>query len=116
MKKAVKLHLLETSQGLWQEIGIDIMRLLPRSNNKDIIVVIVNWFIKIIRLKAITTTVSLEEIAKIYRDNTWEIHKVPRKILSDRGPQFASWFMKDLTKALEMKQVLSTVYHPQTDS
>jgi len=42
MKKAVKLHLLETSQGLWQEIGIDIMRLLPRSNNKDIIVVIVN--------------------------------------------------------------------------
>jgi len=43
-----------------------------------------------IRLKATTTRVSLEEIAKIYGYNTWKIYKVLKKILSDREPQFAS--------------------------
>jgi len=35
----------------------------------DMIMVIVDWFMKIIRLKATTTNISSEGIAKIYRDN-----------------------------------------------
>jgi len=35
----------------------------------DTIVVIIDWFIKVIRLKAITTKISSEGIAKIYRDD-----------------------------------------------
>jgi len=56
--------------------------------------------------------VSSKEIAKIYQDEIW---KLPRAILSDKGPQFASRFMEDLIKALETKRMLSTAYHPQTD-
>jgi len=40
---------------------------------------------------------------------------VPRKILSDQGPQFVLKFMEEFTKALGTKRQLSTVYHPQTD-
>jgi len=69
-----------------------------------------------IHLKATTTNISSEEIAKIYQDDIWKLHRIPRKILSDRGPQFASKFMEEFTKALGMKRQLSTVYHPQTDS
>ena len=58
-----KLHLLEILKGLWQEISINIIWLLPKSNNKDAIVVIVDQFTQMIRLKAITTVVSLEEVA-----------------------------------------------------
>jgi len=68
-----------------------------------------------IRLKATTTNVSSEEIAKIYRNEIWKLHGIPRKILSNRGPQFASKFMKELTKALGMKRQLSMAYHSQTD-
>ena len=68
-----------------------------------------------IRLKATTTSISSEGIAKIYRDEIWKIHGVPRTILSDQGPQFASKFMEDLTKVLGTKRKLSTAYHPQTD-
>jgi len=53
-------------------------------------VVIVNRFTKIIRLKAMITNISSEEIAKIYWDKIWKLHGIPKKILSDRGPQFAS--------------------------
>ena len=31
-----------------------------------------------------TTTVSSEEIAKIYQDKIWKLHGVPQKILSNR--------------------------------
>ena len=62
-----------------------------------------------------TTDIFLEGIAKIYRDEIWKLYRVPRKILSDREPQFASKFIKELTKALRTKRMLSMVYHPQID-
>jgi len=88
---------------------------LPKSKGMDAIVVIVDRFTKMIRLKATITNISLEGIAKIYRDEIWKIHGVPRTILSDQGPQFASKFMEDFTKVLGTKRKLSTAYHPQTD-
>jgi len=103
---------LEIPKGLWQEISIDIIGLLPKSNGMDVIVVIVDQFMKMIRLRATTMNISSEGIAKIYRDNIWKLHGIPRKILSDRRPQFASKFMEELTKALGTKKQLSTAYHP----
>ena len=68
-----------------------------------------------IRLKATTMNISSEGIAKIYRDNIWKLHGIPRKVLSNRRLQFASKFMEELTKALGIKRQLSMAYHPQTD-
>ena len=81
----------------------------------DAIVIIVNRFTKMICLKVTTTNISSEGMAKIYRDNIWKLHGIPRKILSDRGLQFASKFMEEFIKTLGTKKQLSTVYHPQTD-
>jgi len=72
----------------------------------DVIVVIVDRFTKIIRLKVTTMNIFLEGIAKIYRNEIWKIHGILRKILSDRGPQFTSRFMEELIKALETKRIL----------
>jgi len=49
-------------------------------------VIIVDQFIKMIRLKTTTTVILSEEIAKIYKNNIWKIHRIPKKILSNRGP------------------------------
>ena len=70
----------------------------------DTIVVIMDQFTKMIHLKGTTTNISSEGIAKIYRDNIWKLHGVPRKILSVREPQFTSKFMEELTKALGTKR------------
>ena len=74
---------MEIPQGLWQEININIIGPLSRSNGMDMIVVIIDQFTKIIQLKAITMSISLEGIVKIYRDDIWKLHGVPRRILSD---------------------------------
>jgi len=58
----------------------------------------------------------LEGIAKIFRDEIWKLHGISRKILSNRGPQFASKFIEEFIKALGTTRQLSTAYHPQTDS
>ena len=77
--------------------------------------VIVDRFMKMIRLKATTTNISSKGIVKIYWNEIWKIHGIPRKILSDRGPQFTSKFMEKFMKVLESIRQLSIVYHFQTD-
>jgi len=78
-----ELHPLEIPNGPWQDISIDMIGPLPNSNGKDTILVIVDRFTKMIRLKATTMSISSEGIAKIYRDKIWKIHGVPRTITSD---------------------------------
>jgi len=78
-----ELHPLEIPNGPWQDISIDIIGPLPNSNGKDAILVIVDRFTKMIRLKATIMSISSEGIAKIYRDEIWKIHGVPRTITSD---------------------------------
>jgi len=114
-KRVGELHPLEISEGPWQDISIDMIGPLPRLNEMDAILVIVDRFTKMIRLKAMTTNISSEGVAKVYRDEIWKIHGAPKTILSDQGPQFASKFMEDFTKVLGTKRKLSTAYHPQTD-
>ena len=114
-RKAGELHPLEIPHELWQKISIDIIGPLPKSNGIDTIVIIVNRFMKMIRLKATTTNISLEGIVKIYRNDIWKLHGISRNILSDRGPQFTSKFMEEFTKALGIKRQLSTAYYPQID-
>jgi len=66
MKKVASLYLLPIPKTLWEKISIDIIGPLPRSKDKDAILVVVDQFSKIIRLMAITTLISLNEVAKIY--------------------------------------------------
>jgi hypothetical protein len=82
-KKAAPLHPLPTPLGPWEEITIDLIRPLPISEDKDAILVIVDRFSKMIRLIATRTNLSSAELAKIYRDEIWKLHGIPRTVVSD---------------------------------
>ena len=110
-----ELHPLDIPQRPWQEISIDVIGPLPKSNGMDAIMVIVDRFTKMIRLKATMTNISSEGIAKIYQDEIWKLHRIPKKILSDKRPQFVLKFIEEFTKALGTMRQLSMAYHPQTD-
>jgi len=64
---------------------------------------------------ATMTLIFSSKVAKIYQDNIWKIHSIPKKIISNRGPQFISTFMGELCKVLGIKRAMSTAYHLQTD-
>jgi transposase InsO family protein len=52
---------------------------------------------------------------KIFRDEVFKHHGLPRKVISDRGPQYVSKFMMDLYSLLGIKGNPSTAFHSQTD-
>jgi len=56
-----------------------------------------------------------EGLARLFRDNVWKLHGLPKSIISDRGPQFAAGLIQELNEILGIKSKLSTAFHPQTN-
>ena len=56
-----------------------------------------------------------ERLARLFRDNMWKLHRLPKSIISDRGPQFAAELMRELNRMLGIKSKMSMVFHPQID-
>jgi len=47
---------------------------------------------------ATTEKTSAEELAKVFRDHVWKLHRLLESIISDRGVQFAAGMMKELSQ------------------
>jgi transposase InsO family protein len=56
-----------------------------------------------------------EEVARLFRDHAFPYTGIPKRIISDRDTRFTSQFFKELCAQLEIKQNMSSAYHPQTD-
>ena len=61
-----------------------------------------------------STTTSARGLGTLFRDHVWKLHGLPETALSDRGPKFATEFMKELNEIQGIKTKLSMAYHPQT--
>jgi len=59
--------------------------------------------------------ISVEGLARLFRDNVWKLHGLPESIILDRGPQFVAGLMKELNRMLGIESKLSMVFHPQTN-
>lgn len=62
-----------------------------------------------------TSDIDAEGMADIHYWEIFQLHSVPTKIVSDRGPQFAARLMKALYSKLGIIYVLTTMYHPQSN-
>src|SRR5258708_21791468 len=72
------LHPLPIPTGPWQEISIDMIGPLPKSNNADAILVIVDRFSKMIHLIPTSTSLMSKELAKVYKKEVWRLHGIPK--------------------------------------
>jgi transposase InsO family protein len=55
------------------------------------------------------------KLVELYIARIMCLHRVPKKIVSDRGTQFMSRFWEKLHEAMDTKLNFSSAYHPQTD-
>ena len=99
----------------WEIISVDLIRPLPESKGKNAIMIVVNYFSKMIWLFLVSTKITSQGMAKIFRDEIFKLHSIPKKVISDRGPQFVLSFMKELYSQLQIEGNPSTAYHPETD-
>ena len=94
---------------------MDLVGPLPDSKGYNAILVIVEYLTKMKILIPTNTELSSTGTAILFRREVFRKHGLPKKVVSDRGPQFVSNFIKDLYRLLGIRGAPSTAYHPQTD-
>lgn len=99
----------------FEHITVDFIGPVEESQGFNTILVVVDKHSKYVILIPTNTKLSAYGTARLFRDQVFKNFGLPRKITSDRGPQFSAKFMKDLYTLLGIEGNLSTGYHPQTD-
>ncbi|WVZ94919.1 LOW QUALITY PROTEIN: hypothetical protein U9M48_040746 [Paspalum notatum var. saurae] len=115
-KPAGLLQPLKIPEWKWEEIGMDFIVGLPRTQSGfDSIWVVVDRLTKVAHFIPVKTTYSGAKLAELYMSRIVCLHGVPKKIVSDRGTQFTYHFWKRLHESMGTKLNFSSAYHPQTD-
>ena len=93
-----KLMVNEVSEKIWTYLTVDFITKLPLVAGKDAILVVCDILSKITHFVATTEGTLVEELARLFRDNVWKLHRLPESIISDREPQFTVELTRELNK------------------
>ena len=110
-----ELHPLPIPDAPWDTASIDFIVQLLESNGKDAIMVIVDSMTKQSHFVSTVTTLLAARTAQLYLCHIWKHHGLPKRVVSDWGPQFIAEFMKGLYWILGVKLAATMAYHPQGD-
>jgi hypothetical protein len=98
------LQSLKILEWKWEEIGMNFIVGLPRTQSGyDSIWVIVDRLTKVAHFLAVKMTYSGAKLAELYMLRIMCLHGVPKKVVSDRGPQFTSKFSEKLHESMDTK-------------
>jgi hypothetical protein len=110
------LEPLETPHKKWESISYDFITKLPKSNGYDTVLVVVDRLSKGAHfIPCKEEGLTGEVMAQLFLDNVWKLHGTPKDTVSDRGPQWNNKFIKRLYELLQIKQSLSSAFHPESD-
>ena len=100
----------------WQSVSMDfIIELLFTIRGHTGIVVFVDQLTKMVRLALLRTDFSASDVADLLISQVFKHHGLPTELVTHRDMRFTSTFFRRLTEKWEVKQKMSTSFHPQTD-
>jgi transposase InsO family protein len=99
----------------WQHISVDFKEFPADKKGNNMILVFVDRLGKRPISVPCKKTTDAKELAQMYIQHVWKYYGPATTIVSDRGPQFISFFWNEFNSILGTKLKLSTAYHPQTD-
>ena len=106
-----KLKLSEASEKLWTYLIVDFITKLPLVAEKDAILVVCKRLSKMTYFVATTEGTLIERLAKLFRDNMWKLHRLPKSIVSDKELQFATEITRKLNSMLEIETKLLIAFY-----
>jgi hypothetical protein len=110
------LQPLQVPKWKWKEIAMNFIVGLPMTQSGyDFTWVIVDWLTKVTHFIHVKTTYSGPQLVEMYMSRIVCLHRVPKKIVSDRGIQFTSRFWERLHETLDTQLRFSSAYHPETN-
>jgi transposase InsO family protein len=94
---------------------MDIIEGLPKSENRDLILVVVDRFTKYAYFISMKHPTTAQIVAKAFTHNIFKLHGLPTVIVADRDRIFTSNLWQSMFKSMGVKFHFNTSYHPQTD-
>jgi hypothetical protein len=100
----------------FKQLSVDLVTDLPLSQGHDSLMVMVDHGLtKGVILIPCSKTIDAAGVAHLFFEHVFRRFGLHDSVISDRGPQFASAFARELARLLQYDMRLSTAYHPQTD-
>jgi Integrase zinc binding domain len=100
----------------FEVVAMDLIVKLPELQGYDSILTITDHdCMKGVILVLCKEEMMAEQLAQEYKSKVFPYTRIPKKIISDRDTRFTSKFAKNVCTQLQIRQNISTVYHPQTD-
>ena len=96
----------------WDNVTIDFNIGLPKSEENDSIIVVVDKFSKYATFIAASTDCTVDEIARLFFKHVVKYWGLPKYIISDRNPHFTRKFWTELFKLMGLELNFSTSFHP----
>ncbi|KAF8641354.1 hypothetical protein AX16_010026 [Volvariella volvacea WC 439] len=97
-------------------VTMDFITDLPKSRGFDALLVIMDHGnTKGMILNPCRKDNTAEETAELIHTSLYRRYGLPRKIISNRGTQFAAQVFREWQRLMQTETALSTAYHPQTD-
>jgi len=84
-------------------LSVDFMVELPESSRHDAIMTVVDSISKRVHFVLTHTTVTAEGAARLFLHHIWKLYSLPKRVVSDRGPQFVASFTKKLYRLLDIR-------------
>ena len=103
-------------QLIWQEVSMDFIIGIPKSQWFKVIMVIVDWLSKYAHFILLKHPFTTKIVAKFFVREVVGLHGFPKAIFIDKEPVFLSNFWEEMLKLQRTKLKMSSSYFPQSNS
>lgn len=100
---------------VWEDISIDFVTSLPRSNRFDTIFVVVDRLTKYAHFIPLSHPYSAKDVVTVFIKEVMKLHGMPKSIVSDRDRLFMNNFWQELFKTSGTTLSYSSAYHPESN-
>ncbi|SGY12993.1 BQ5605_C011g06674 [Microbotryum silenes-dioicae] len=108
-------HALAVPDGLMQEVALDFVGPLPKSQGFDMLLTITDRLSGYTRLIPSLAADTAEDIAERFHEGWHRFFGPPTRIVSDRDKLFTSHFWRAYHNLMGTRLAMSTLFHPETD-
>ena len=77
---------------------------------KNAILVVCNRLLKITHFITMTEEISVERLARLFKNNMWKLHRLLESVILNRRPHFVAELTKEFNRILGIKTKLLIFY------